>query len=106
MFAVCFFVTASETRISAGIHRIGKITEPRFNPMIRTDDGSLSRQAISAGVRTRAALSIKMTNPRPALRPLPSVWIIPILVVWASSSIVLAIIGVNMNNMILVIPAK
>jgi hypothetical protein len=106
MLAVCFFVTANEAITSAGIHRIGKITEPRFNPMIRADDGSLSRQAIIAGVRARAALSIKMTNPRPALRPDPSVWIIPILVVWASSSIVPATIGVNMNNAILVVPAK
>ena len=106
MLAVCFLDTASEARTSAGIHRKGKITEPKFKPTILADDGSLSRQAIIAGVRARAALSITMTNPRPAFRPVPSVWIIPILVVWASSSIVPAIIGANINNVILEIPAK
>lgn len=102
MPAFCFFVTANEATISAGIHRNGKTIETRFNPMIRADDGSLSRTAMIAGVKARAMLRIELLNRRAASSPVRSVWISSKLVAWALPINFV----VESNRTILVVPAK
>ncbi len=74
--------------------------------MIRADDGSLSRRAMIAGVKANAMLSIELMNLRAAFSPVPNVWIIPILLVSASSAKLPTNIVVEITRTILVMPAK